>query len=248
VAKCRDRGKSKVATSLDDYRGNINTTCLTRICGFNAEVSIFVHWWPGEAFERRGYDTTSALLLAARGCRVFPQFMPLRSAHQNRAASIEKSPTVRCSTCFCLICPVTRRRQTANEQYGPDATCSSPVSSPASGSSRSTATWKVIASDTPVGTIVGHARDALRPLGRGIEIADLLSFTQHQAIRNTIWITADLHYTAAHYFDPNHAAFQDFEPFWEFVSGPIHAGTWTSCALDQTFGPQVVFHGASRNR
>jgi hypothetical protein len=24
-------------------------------------------WWPGEAFERRGYDTNSALLLAARG-------------------------------------------------------------------------------------------------------------------------------------------------------------------------------------
>jgi alkaline phosphatase D len=45
--------------------------------------------------------------------------------------------------------------------------------------------------------------------------------------------------------DPNHAAFQDFEPFWEFVSGPIHAGTWTSCALDQTFGPQVVFHSAA---
>jgi phosphodiesterase/alkaline phosphatase D-like protein len=68
---------------------------------------------------------------------------------------------------------------------------------------------------------------------------------QNQAIPNTIWITADLHYTAAHYFDPNHAAFQDFEPFWEFVSGPIHAGTWTSCALDQTFGPQVVFHSAA---
>ena len=29
-----------------------------------------------------------------------------------------------------------------------------------------------------------------------------------------------MHYTAAHYYDPNKAAFQDFEPFWEFVSGP----------------------------
>ena len=83
--------------------------------------------------------------------------------------------------------------------------------------------------------------DARTPLGRGIEIADLLSFMDHAAIRNTIWITADLHYTAAHYFDPNYAVFQDFEPFWEFVSGPIHAGTWTPCVLDRTFGPQVVF-------
>ena len=86
---------------------------------------------------------------------------------------------------------------------------------------------------------------ARTPLGRGIEIADLLSFMQRAGIRNTIWITADLHYTAAHYFDPNHAVFQDFEPFWEFVSGPIHAGTWTSYDLDRTFGPRVVFQNAA---
>ncbi|MFZ1951215.1 MAG: alkaline phosphatase D family protein, partial [Pseudolabrys sp.] len=64
-------------------------------------------------------------------------------------------------------------------------------------------------------------------------------------IRNTVWITADLHYTAAHYFDPNNAIFQGFEPFWEFVSGPIHAGTWTPSQLDRTFGPRVIFQTAS---
>src|SRR5690242_17553833 len=53
--------------------------------------------------------------------------------------------------------------------------------------------------------------------------------------------SADVHYTAAHYYDPNKAAFQDFEPFWEFVSGPIHAGTFGPNQLDATFGPQVVF-------
>ena len=40
---------------------------------------------------------------------------------------------------------------------------------------------------------------------------------------------------------PNKAAFQDFEPFWEFVSGPIHAGTFGPNALDKTFGPQLVY-------
>ena len=89
------------------------------------------------------------------------------------------------------------------------------------------ATWKVIATDTPLGTITASSPGARTPLGRGIEIADLLSFMERAGIRNTVWITADLHYTAAHYFDPNNAIFQGFEPFWEFVSGPIHAGTWT---------------------
>ena len=63
------------------------------------------------------------------------------------------------------------------------------------------------------------------PRGREHELADILSFIKREQIRNTVWITADVHYAAAHYFDPNKAAFQDFEPFWEFVAGPLNAGT-----------------------
>ena len=50
-----------------------------------------------------------------------------------------------------------------------------------------------------------------------------------------------MHYTAAHHYDPNRAVFQDFDPFWEFVSGPIHAGTWGPGELDNTFGPKALF-------
>jgi alkaline phosphatase D len=60
-------------------------------------------------------------------------------------------------------------------------------------------------------------------------------------IHNTVWLTADVHYTAAHYYDPGKAQFQDFEPFWEFVSGPLHAGTFGPNTLDDTFGPQLKF-------
>ena len=35
--------------------------------------------------------------------------------------------------------------------------------------------------------------------------------------------------------------FQDFEPFWEFIAGPIHAGTWRPEPLDNTFGPRAMF-------
>ena len=50
-----------------------------------------------------------------------------------------------------------------------------------------------------------------------------------------------MHYTAAHYYDPNKARFQDFEPFWEFVSGPLHASTFGPGRLDATFGPEAKF-------
>ncbi|HUQ90826.1 MAG TPA: alkaline phosphatase D family protein, partial [Bryobacteraceae bacterium] len=54
-------------------------------------------------------------------------------------------------------------------------------------------------------------------------------------------LTADVHYTAAHYFDPAKAQFTDFLPFWEFVSGPLNAGTFGPGILDNTFGPEVMF-------
>jgi alkaline phosphatase D len=110
----------------------------------------------------------------------------------------------------------------------------------------SQATWKVIAAGLPLGLISyeGIAQGNGAACGRELEVADLLSFIRHAGIHNTVWITADVHYTAAHHYDPNRAVFQDFAPFWEFVSGPIHAGTWTPSDLDNTFGPQLMYQKA----
>jgi hypothetical protein len=47
--------------------------------------------------------------------------------------------------------------------------------------------------------------------------------------------------TSAWYDEPSRAQFTDFEPFYEFVSGPIHAGGFGPNELDDTFGPRVVF-------
>ena len=60
-------------------------------------------------------------------------------------------------------------------------------------------------------------------------------------IRNVVFITADVHYAAAHYYDPAAAKFTEFQPFWEFVAGPAHAGTFGPGQLDATFGPQLKF-------
>jgi alkaline phosphatase D len=56
-----------------------------------------------------------------------------------------------------------------------------------------------------------------------------------------VWITADVHYAAATYYDPARAAFSDFTPFWEFVAGPINAGTFGPGDIDRTFGPDVRY-------
>ena len=98
----------------------------------------------------------------------------------------------------------------------------------------STATWKIIASDMPLGLVVPDGPlfeavangDAGPPLGRELEIAGLLPFIRDERIRNVVFVTGDVHYCAAHHYDPARASFTDFHPFWEFVAGPAHAGTF----------------------
>jgi alkaline phosphatase D len=251
--------KSRVATTVADYRGNYKYNLLdANVRRFNAEVPIFAQWdnhevmedwWPGETIDRRGYDEKSALLLAARGCRAFHEFMPLRYIPAEPGRIYRKISYGPLLDLFLLDMRSYRGPNGTNPEshYGPDAYLLGPkqLAWLKRELKCSMATWKVIASDTPLGTIAANAPGARTPLGRGIEIADLLSFMQRAGIRNTLWLTADLHYTAAHYFDPNNAVFQDFEPFWEFVSGPLHAGTWTPSPLDRTFGPRIVFQSAA---
>ena len=123
----------------------------------------------------------------------------------------------------------------------------------------SQATWKVIAAGMPIGVNVADGYDAGgrvkwqgvangddgAPKGRELEIADLLSFIKARDIRNIVWLCADVHYTAAHYFDPEQAAYKDFLPFWEFISGPINSGSYGPFNADATFGNQVRYSRAS---
>lgn len=122
---------------------------------------------------------------------------------------------------------------------------------------RSRATWKVIAADKPLGVLLGDGKDDLGrgrwegaangdgpALGRELEMAELLRFIKQQRITNVVWLTADVHYCAAHYYDPEQAQFRDFSPFWEFVAGPLHASSFGPGSMDDTFGPRVVFHRA----
>jgi alkaline phosphatase D len=119
----------------------------------------------------------------------------------------------------------------------------------------SKAAWRVIAADMPLGLLVPDGKDPRGremfeavangddgpALGRELEIADLLRWMKKRRMRNVIWLTADVHYTAAHEYRPDRAQFRDFDPFWEFVSGPLNAGTFGPGKLDNTFGPEAVF-------
>ena len=117
----------------------------------------------------------------------------------------------------------------------------------------SDATWKVIANDLPLGLLVPDGPGAWEgvaqgdpglPLGRELEIADVLTHAHRNGVSGIVALTGDVHYAAAHRYDPARAAVPDFTPLWEFVAGPLNAGSFGPNALDATFGPEAVFVAA----
>lgn len=193
-------------------------------------------------------------LLSARARRAFLEYTPQRPnpADPERVyRSYVYGPSLEV---FMLDCRSYRGPNTPNRQTeaGPETEFlgSRQVRWLQSRLKASRATWKVIACDMPIGLILGDgpafegvAQGNGPAQGRELEIACLLRFIRDQNIRNTVWFTADVHYTAAHYYHPNRARFQEFLPFWEFVAGPLHAGTFGPGTLDDTFGPEQQFCG-----
>ena len=264
---------SKVAESLREFRGRYAYNLIDHnVCRFSSEVpqiwlwddhEVMNNWSDGKDISRDvRYTEKNVQLLAGRATRAFLEYVPMRYHGQDDAERIyRRIPYGPLLDVFVLDLRSYRGANSYNRQQqpGPDTAFMGAAQHAwlKHELSQSKALWKVISSDMPIGLIVGDGSDAEhRPrfdavangpgpvLGREFEYADLFRFIKGRRIRNVVWITADVHYTAAHYYDPHNAQFQDFDPFWEFVSGPLNAGGFGTSALDNTFGPQVMFEKA----
>jgi len=247
--------KSVVAHSLAQFRGNYKYNLLDEnLRAFNAEVPMFAQWddhevtndWsPVGTADETGYAEDGTSRLVARAARAFHEFMPIRAVAEEAGRVYRKIQYGPLLEVF-LIDMRSYRDSTWNKRDDRSDTFilgAAQLSWLQRELAACDATWKVIAADLPIGLV---SQDAIAlgngpPERREHEIAALLSFIKRAGISNTVWLTADMHYTAAHYYDPNRAVFSDFEPFWEFVSGPLHAGSWGPGELDNTFGPQAMF-------
>jgi alkaline phosphatase D len=246
--------KSVIAHTLPQFRGNYKYNWLDdNFRAFHADVPMFAQWddhevtndWsPYGSIDETGYDADGTSRLVARARRAFFDFMPIREipAQQGRVyRRIGYGPLLD----VFMIDMRSYRDSTWNKGEDRNGWILGPAQLAwlKRELAASRATWKVIAADLPIGLI---SLDAVAlgdgpPDRREHEIADLLSFIKRARVHNIVWLTADMHYTAAHHYDPNRAVFADFEPFWEFVSGPLHAGTWGPGELDNTFGPVAMY-------
>ncbi|MBV8030577.1 MAG: alkaline phosphatase D family protein [Betaproteobacteria bacterium] len=268
---------SKVAETLKEFRGRYQYNLMDdNVRRMSAEIPQVWQWDDHEVMNNwsdskdisadKRYTEKNVQLLVARATRAFLEYAPLRYHGADESERVYRKisygPLL---DVFVLDMRTYRGPNSYNrqEKRGPDTAFlgEQQLAWLKSGLKASKAAWKVVSADMPISLLVDDGKDAEGRdkfeavangdgpvLGREFEFADLFSFLKKNKVRNVVWITADVHYTAAHYYDPAKARFTDFSPFWEFVSGPIHAGGFGPNKLDDTFGPQLVFQKAPGGR
>lgn len=261
----------KVAETLDEFRGRYRYNLMDEnVRRFSAEVPQIWQWddhevtnnWSDSKDLSRDarYAEKNVPLLVARGARAFLEYAAIRPFDVRESQRVYRrysyGPLL---DLFVLDMRSYRGPNSANLQTTPSSQTAflgrEQLDWLKAGLERSPAVWKVIAADMPLGLNVGDGLTAEglakweavangesgAPKGRELEFVELLGFLKERRVGNVVWLTADVHYCAAHYYDPAKAAFKDFDGFWEFVAGPLNAGTFGPNRLDGTFGPHVVF-------
>lgn len=252
--------KVEVAETLDEYRGqyayNLTDENYRR---FNASVAQMVqwddhetvnNWYPGEILDLAEYTEKNVDVLAQRGLQAFSEWLPVAPTEAVDGRIYRKIPYGPLLDVFVLDMRSYKDANGANVAASGEVLGATQRRWLIDELTRSTATWKVIANDLPLGIVVPDGDSAFegvangepgRPLGRETDIAQVLTAIDRNDVTGTVWLTADVHYTAAHRYSPERASYQEFREFWEFVSGPLNAGGFGPNDLDPTFGPEAVF-------
>lgn len=262
--------KDHVAQTLDDFRGNYAYNLTDEhYRRFNATVPQLVqwddhevvnNWFPGESLagqDREGYTETDVDRLAGYAAQAWAEWQPVALAE---AADGRVHRKISYGPLLDVFVLDMRSYKDPNPQAWATADDGGVLGAEQTqwlidGLKTSTAVWKVVANDLPISIVVPDAAtdpaggpksmeavaqgDNGRPLGREIAFSRILSETKE--VRNVIYLTADVHYTAAISYHPDAAGFTDFTPFWEFVSGPLNAGAFPQSPLDGTFGARYEF-------
>ena len=261
--------KAQVAQTLDQFRGNYQYNLTdTNYLRFNAAVTQFIqwddhevlnNWYPGENLNGQARKDTQADVntLAGLAYQAWSEWQPIdvRESTDGRVyRTIGYGP----------LLDVFMLDMRSYKDPNPDDWLTSNGGGILGAKQAqwlidslraSTATWKVVANNLPVGIVVPDTLsdppsglksmkavaqgDAGIPLGREEQFARIFSPTKD--VHNIVYLTAGVHYTAAISYHPDRAAFQDFSPFYEFVSGPLNAGAFPVSPVDGTFGAAYEF-------
>ena len=246
-----------VAETLADFRGRFAYNLEDEhVRALAAEVPILAqwddhethnNWWPNQELDDDRYKTErNASVLSGRARQAMLEWTPVPPGPVHRVVSYGPLLDIIVLDCRSFRTPNDDNRGDTGVMLGA-AQARWFVDAVASSKAR----WKLIACDQPLGLVIGDGPNNSRnegfangdgpPLGRERELAGILAGLRERSVGNLAWVTTDVHYAAAHSYDPVRATGAVFDPFWEFVAGPIHAGSFGPNVLDPTFGPEAKF-------
>ncbi|MCP5246518.1 MAG: alkaline phosphatase D family protein [Burkholderiales bacterium] len=247
--------KDFVAITLDDFRANWKYNLGdAKMAHFLARTPVYVqwddhevsnNWYPGEIMPAGApYFGISADVLAANAKQALFEYNPIDGTKLYRSVQHGKHMEL-------FLLDERSFRDPNPDNYDPDGIemlGQEQLAWLKDALVKSKATWKIISTHDPLSIVTGGVddRDAWSQddpavLGREVQLAEILKFIKDHDIKNVVYLTSDVHFTAAISYDPSLATFQEFNPFWEFVIGPIHAGAFGSGNLDASFGPQYEY-------
>ncbi len=256
-----DETLARVAESLTDFRRRFAYNLEDEhVRALAAEVPLIAqwddhetrnNWWPGQVLTDDRYRERSVDVLAGRARRALFEWTPIRRGTAGLAAPIHRA--LHYGPDLDVFVVDLRSFRAANDLNAGGA--SAMLGGPqarwlADALAASRATWKIVACDQPLSLVIpdgdggnheGYPQGDRAARGRELELAALLADLHRRAVTNVVWLTADVHYAAAHHYDPARGTVGDFTPFWEFVAGPLHAGSFGPNDLDSTFGAQARF-------
>ena len=222
---------------LDENYRNLNAICPHIFTWDDHETKN--NWWPLSRVRDARYREKSLELLSRWSKRAFFEYLPVAQTLQNPSRIYRRLSQGPLLDIFVLD---------TRSYRGPNSTGRQKRTSAKSALmgnqqlqwlvdelGQSKALWKIIVCPQPIGFSVFHTNgryDGIAngvsdaPRGRELEFAQLFSAMRARKVSNVVWLTADVHYAAAHHYTPSRARFKDFDPFWEFVAGPINAGNF----------------------
>lgn len=239
---------ARVAQELDDFRARFAYNLEDEnVAALAARVPILAqwddhethnNWWPGQQLDDDRYTRErDASKLAAFARQAMLEWTPTPAGPVNRV--VHYGPLLDVIVLDC------RTFRTPNDTgAGTRMLGDAQVAWMIDALKTSKARWKLVACDQPIGVFVndGPNNDRIEAwadgtpaiVGREQELQRILRGIK--GVKNIVWVTADVHYAQAARY-----AGDDFDPFWEFIAGPVHAGSFGPPKLDLSFHPDVKF-------
>jgi alkaline phosphatase D len=240
-----EAGSDFVALTLDQYRAKHRyqrgALAMQR---FLATVPVYVTWDDHEV--RNNFSGPHEPLMAI-GRQALLEYWPVRTPPDEPGRLYRSVRWGRTLELFLL--DMRQYRDRNSDQDGPNKTMLGKAQRDwlLDGLSRSTATWKVIATSVPLsipkkGPLLAPGNDgwARGEDGTGFqtELRRIVDVLSERRIRNVIWLAADVHFAQINLYDPDRDGATDF---YEFISGPLSSSHVEGILPDQTFNPTTIY-------